>query len=1028
MFRFAFLSLLLLTVACVHADSARMGALGRNDTVIVKESDPVASDAIKAESAERKTADAALASSIESVHSLANGASAKANAAAESASKASVKADEASAKADSASVVAADAIVEAEAATAEASAAASTADEALDRADVANAKAEDAKVSATTAQATATNALTKAQEANATAQNALATAQTATATATKAASAESLSALSGRVADLEANATATPSSVAALQKRVSDVESSVATVQTTASNALNLASDASTASAQAQSVAAQAAADAASVKATADGAKATAQSAQSVASQALTKAEDATASASNAVATANQALAKAEAAGSSEKLTVLTDRVGKTESGLNTMNNAVQDLSASVSAEASARASADGAISARIDTLSTKASAAEASLSSLAVKAGNIEASVESISAAASAALQQANEATSTVASAISASNAATDAANLAKATANAAEATANDARTAANSAVTTVSEIEGRMDSVYKIAEEARVASTVVTDLAPDISKAVADANDASSKVLTFSSRVDKLSSDFSTLKTNVSQYRNDVSDYKSQSLPKLAVSDDYEEALYSGETKSELVYSGNDNTLTIRLGEGLKRESVYYKNYFQGYRLAADFSSITDTSWVHRNDWTLGVSPAESIISVSEVTNVSTNGYGQVFGESTVQRVESGARGVYMAFVDPDPTSSVSPTFTVSDGATLIKWSNQERSCLVTAGQEGLYRVTATAKNGVARDVFVPIRTRTTTSSGASVYVSDEGDTPRKAANDAMLAILQQRDRTATRVIGVTEAVESAGWYASISFTSWNWNNNGAMPKEFACFTYPQEAWGPPHTAVAPHYAITAEHWKPDAVRSLGLILKLDGTKVHNTTGATTIRGTSLAAWARQNGYTEKEIADANISDLYVWTLAQNSYSVFPDELIPHVMDQSAVDYYYNGSLAGIACYALTQDLYVSYSAYRSDYGDRWCLFGESYDPQYVRADILEQLTPSACSKIYGGDSGRPILFLHNGDTPVLTSIFWTVANGSSLVKGAEILDAFIKADSNGRESLKRISAPTE
>ena len=68
--RLPVLTAVIISVASVHAESSRIGALGRNDTVVTKEADPVASAAIASEVSARQAAVTELTDQINAESSI----------------------------------------------------------------------------------------------------------------------------------------------------------------------------------------------------------------------------------------------------------------------------------------------------------------------------------------------------------------------------------------------------------------------------------------------------------------------------------------------------------------------------------------------------------------------------------------------------------------------------------------------------------------------------------------------------------------------------------------------------------------------------------------------------------------------------------------------------------------------------------------------------------------------------------------------------------------------------------------------
>jgi hypothetical protein len=340
-----------------------------------------------------------------------------------------------------------------------------------------------------------------------------------------------------------------------------------------------------------------------------------------------------------------------------------------------------------------------------------------------------------------------------------------------------------------------------------------------------------------------------------------------------------------------------------------------------------------------------------------------------------------------------------------------------------------LVSADSPGLYRVIATGTgDGAVRDAYVSLRSSSQTSS-VLTYVADTPGTARAAANDVILAALQKRDTSSTVASGITAAVCNSDLCFSgtgnVPVTS------APLATKFFCCVEPTTSWGPDAVAVAPHYAVTAAHWNPPKAHTASF--RTPDGKSSNIHGK---EGFALAQWARENGYSESEIREASLGDIWVWNLylvtgSNTTTTSIPDGCIPYFLDRSAWEYYYDGDLSGVACYAVTQNRYLSWSAFTREDGAGWAEFGGTYkqgnDALVMRSDLHALLSPAKCARIYGGDSGRPVMIVHD-DKPVLISTFHTAYGGPSYIKACDILDACIKKLSNNKESLKRISAPTE
>lgn len=908
-----------------------------------------------------------------------------------------------------------------------------TASAAVATADSAKASASTASLAADGARVIAQSAVSTAQSARATAESALAKASSVEKTANAAATASDVAILSERVTALEGRPSGDASG---LSERVAKVESSISTVSDVATAA---SASASVASATAES--AKTAATAAS--ATAESAKTTAVTAQALAESAASTAEKAQSTASEASTTASAALAKAStvektanAAATAASVATLSDRVTSLE---NRPSGGVAD--ADLAAETSARKAADADLSARIESVASNA-AGKTAVATLQTQVASLQSDVSDNTTAISAAQKTASDAAAGVATAQSKANTAASDAATALTRANAAEATASTAATNAANAVAMVTSAQETADQalakagVDEVARAAAEAATLAAESAEttankavtSASKAVTTANTAQATANAANDYADRL------YRYGVSRQSVNDNSYDSQGGSGYG-------HLY---TTTPLYFRkdtlGTFNApLMVALSTGLMLEETP-KSSHHGAAIALDAVSaskalglgevghVTSTAWVSPGDWAITVTPAEELTTITNESVVSTNDVGQVIGIATVAETVSQAKSVAVELVDTTATASALPTMTwTCEGASLTVASDT-LSAQVASDTPGTYRVVASGADGRARDAYVSLRAQNKTFSQQTTYVADTAGTARAAANDAILTALQKRDTSSTVASGITSAVCTT----DLCFSDYGNNPVASAPLDpgFYCCVEPTSSWGPDAVAVAPHFAVTAAHWNPPQAHSASFRTP-DGKAAY-------IRGTegfALAQWARENGYSESEIREASLGDIWVWELRWTVDNVnigtsIPDGCIPYVLDRSGWDYYYGSSLYGIACYAVTQNRYLSWSAFTRDDGAGWAEFGGTYrdvndNEMVMRSDLRALLSPAKCARIYGGDSGRPIMMIHDGK-PVLISTFHTARSGPSYVLACDILDACIKQRSSGRESLKRISAP--
>ncbi len=457
---------------------------------------------------------------------------------------------------------------------------------------------------------------------------------------------------------------------------------------------------------------------------------------------------------------------------------------------------------------------------------------------------------------------------------------------------------------------------------------------------------------------------------------------------------------------------------------------GEGLQIQfpdgtTAYFAKRTGTVAMVSDIpKDISGPVWVHPGDWTLAVRPLDDTVVEDSATNVSTNVLGQIVGTRSLTVTQGNTVSVSPQPLDQLPTGTAPEALTytlISGPATL---STDGNAATLTATGDGLARVSAT-DGTVTRTVMTSFRQDVTDYDDVITYLGDADGTVRAGVNDAFLAVLQARDTSVTVPSGVTPAVAACDYlYATNGTAPTAFSPTLPLDPSLCCMVDTKVSqYGQRHFAIAPHFALTAAHWWPGGVGRTGRWLTPDGTVATTTTTG----GVRLRDWAIANGYTTEEASA--VSDIYVF----RTDNAIPDACIPYVIDRPAIDAIFGGSLRGINCYAVAQNGYLTYSYYLSDVGSSWAApglltpssLGLSNLP--CRRDIALLLAPSYAAQIYGGDSGMPVFFVYEGK-PVVTSLFWTVMAGSSLVTGADILDAYIRQASGGAESLKRITIPSE
>ena len=321
------------------------------------------------------------------------------------------------------------------------------------------------------------------------------------------------------------------------------------------------------------------------------------------------------------------------------------------------------------------------------------------------------------------------------------------------------------------------------------------------------------------------------------------------------------------------------------------------------------------------------------------------------------------------------------------------ITSWAALPPGGSIDESGHFTATTSGLYRVSATADDGVTKYADIAISAeRTVVTSNEYAYVDDDAAFLRHGCHTNALALLDAADTATTNTYGTTEYVV---WNAyKPRFISTISGAGGVGAGNYRCF------------AVSAHILASASHY-PDYVRRYNQQTFTDGV---NSATVTKSVWHDLDAWAVQNGFTATEAAAVN--DLALITCTGDA---IPDSCRPYFLTPEAFARRFGSDAGMLTGWRITQlsdwamPIVFKYANFTT-----WYAWGDT------RRDLRKLITAMRFDTYpaHGGDSGLPI-FLLDGTREIVVAHFTTpVGCRADYVAGFRIIKAFVEAHG---ESIK-------
>ncbi len=303
-------------------------------------------------------------------------------------------------------------------------------------------------------------------------------------------------------------------------------------------------------------------------------------------------------------------------------------------------------------------------------------------------------------------------------------------------------------------------------------------------------------------------------------------------------------------------------------------------------------------------------------------------------------------------------------------------------------------TAATSGLYRVSATASDGVTKYADVAISAeRTVVTSNEYAYVDDDAAFLRHDCHTNALALLNAADTATTNYYGTKEYVI---WNAyKPRFISTIAGAGGVGAGNYRCF------------AVSAHILASASHY-PDGVRRYNNQTFTDGV---NSSTVTKQVWYDLDAWAVSHGFSDTEATA--VRDLALITCTGEAV---PEACRPYFLTPEAFARRFGGDAGMLTGWRITQ---VSDWAIPLVFGARFTGWMGHRD---TRRSLRELIT-AMCADTYpahSGDSGLPV-FLLDGSREIVVAHHTTATSCfANYVAGFRIIKAFVEAHG---ETIKEV-----
>lgn len=413
-----------------------------------------------------------------------------------------------------------------------------------------------------------------------------------------------------------------------------------------------------------------------------------------------------------------------------------------------------------------------------------------------------------------------------------------------------------------------------------------------------------------------------------------------------------------------------------------TARLGD-LKSDSVVVTN-------ATDATPAY--SWNRPDAWAIDVAIDKAeIAGTATIDESGTDEAGRVFTNVTYSTIYQMAAQCLPKMLDE--SSLYFPE--IVSWAALPPGGTIDENGHFTAATSGLYRVSATASDGVTKYADVAISAeRTVVTSNEYAYVDDDAAFLRHGCHTNALALLEGADTATTNCYGTTEYVV---WNAyKPRFISTISGAGGVGAGNYRCF------------AVSAHILASASHY-PDGVRRYNNQTFTDGV---NSSTVTKQVWYDLDAWAVSHGFTAAEAAA--VSDL---SLILCTGDAIPDACRPCFISPEAFARRFGSDAAMLTGWRITQlSDWAMPIVFKYENFTTWSTWGDTRRAlRRLITDMRFDTYPA-----HSGDSGLPI-FLLDGTREIVVAHHTSVAGcRADYVEGYRIIKAFVEAHG---ETIKEV-----
>ena len=392
----------------------------------------------------------------------------------------------------------------------------------------------------------------------------------------------------------------------------------------------------------------------------------------------------------------------------------------------------------------------------------------------------------------------------------------------------------------------------------------------------------------------------------------------------------------------------------------------------------------VASNALNTTTYSWVRPDVWAIDVTiDAAEVAGSATIATSDTDAAGRVWTNVTYSTTYQMAAQCSPRMLDE--SSFNFPTITtweaLPDGGTIDEAGH------FTATTSGLYRVSATASDGVTKYADVAISAeRTVVTSNEYAYVDDDAAFLRHGCHTNALALLDAADAATTNTYGTTK------------YVIWN----AYRPRFVSRMSDGAGGCGCDRPfAVSAHILGSASHYEAPN-RSYGNQVFTDGVN-----SATVVKQAwyDLEAWAKTHGFTDAEATAVRDLSLILCT-----GDAIPDACRPYFISPEAFERRFGGDARMLTGWFVSQvSDWAMPTVFRTDRFTSWSATADT------RRDLRELITAMRFDAYppHGGDSGLPIFLLDGSREIVVAHHTTAMSCSANYITGFRIIKAFVEAN---------------